>query len=169
MGNGRTTRRSRRACPVRFRPVVEVLELRLTPVVPVAPVIIEPQVNGQVTSNFDINLQTNPDLYSDPDGDVHLATGWDIRRQSDGMIVWQTGFLSAPPLTLYRVDFSDGTFVGPQAGQTQLAFNTNYELHVRYRDAAGEVSPDAVRTFRTAAATEPVPGAGTWIARQGYV
>src|SRR4029450_11668641 len=89
MGNGRTTRRNRKPRPIRFRPGVEALELRLTPAAPVAPVIIEPQVNGQVTSNFDINLQTNPDLYSDPEGDAHVATAWDIRRQSDGMIVWQ--------------------------------------------------------------------------------
>jgi glucose/arabinose dehydrogenase len=150
---------------------LEVLELesRLTPAAPVAPVIIEPFAEGQTTGTFDINMQTNPDLYSDPDGHAWQATDWVIREQSSGTTVWQVPFTSAPPLTLYRVDFSDGQFVGPLLGKTELNYNTNYQLVVRYRDANNEVSPEAVRNFKTASASSPVPGAGTWLVRPGYV
>src|SRR5262249_33892043 len=105
-------------------------------------------------------------LYSDPDGHAWQSTQWDIRTPA-GTVVWQTGFLSDPPLALYRVNFSDGAFVGPLAGQTQLGFGTNYELHVRYRAATTETSAPAAPPPQTPA--EPAPGGGPWIARQGYV
>ncbi len=148
--------------------VVE-LESRTTPAAPAAPVIIEPFVEGQVTGTFDINLQTEPTLYSDPDGHAWQATDWVIRDAGSGTTVWQVPFTSAPPLTLYRVDFSDGTFVNTLAGRTELNYNTDYQLVVRYRDSNSEVSAAAVRAFHTAAATQPVPGAGTWLVRPGYV
>lgn len=147
----------------------ELLEPRRVFAAPATPVIIEPLTNGQITSTFDINLQTNPDLYSDPDGHAWQATEWRIRQVSTNQVVWQTGFLSAPPLTLYRTDFSDGQFVGALAGQNQLTYSTNYQLLVRYRDSNGEVSAEAVRSFATAGPTQPVPGEGLWLARPGYV
>ena len=147
----------------------EVLESRWLLASPGNPVIIEPFTDGQVTGTFDINLQTDPEQYFDPDGDALQATEWRIRQASGGAVVWQTGFLSAPPLTLYRTDFSDGTFVGPLAGKTELAFSTNYQLVVRYRDANNEISGEAVRNFTTTAPTVPVPGAGLWLTRPGYV
>src|SRR5262245_44294223 len=148
---------------------IECLERRWVFAVPATPVIIEPLVNGQITGTFDVNLQTDPDQYFDADGHAWQATEWRIRQVSSGQIVWQTGFLSSPPLTLYRVDFSDGTFVGNLAGRTELNYNTNYQLVVRYRDSNSEVSADAVRNFTTADVTQPVPGAGTWLVRPGDV
>lgn len=153
----------------RFAPQLHRLEDRLTPVAPVAPAIIEPFFNGQITGTFDINIQTDPELYFDADGHAWQSTEWEIRQVSSGLAVWQTGFIASPPLVLYRVDFSDGTFVGALAGQTELAPSTNYELRVRYRDSNNETSAPAVRTFTTAAPTSPVPGAGTWLVRPGYV
>jgi len=145
------------------------LEDRLAPAAPNPPVIIEPFADGQVTGTFDINLQTEPAAYFDADGDAWQSTEWVIRTASGGTTVWQTGFLAAPPLTLYRVDFSDGVFVGPLAGATELDYETNYQLVVRYRDANNETSAPAVRNFQTAGFTQPVPGAGTWLVRPGYV
>lgn len=145
------------------------LEDRLTPTAPAPPVIIEPFFNGQVTGTFDINIQTDPAQYFDADGHAWQSTEWEIRQVSSGQAVWQTGFISNPPLVLYRVDFSDGAFVGALAGQTELAYSTNYELRVRYRDSNNETSTPAVRTFTTAAPNVPVPGAGQWLVRPGYV
>jgi len=138
-------------------------------VAPDAPVIIEPFTQGQITSTFDINLQTDPAQYSDGDGDAWQSTDWIIREAASQTTVWQTGFLSAPPLTLYRTDFSDGTFVGPLAGRTELNYSTNYQLVVRYRDAASETSAPAVRDFTTSGPTQVVPGGGTWLVKPGYV
>ncbi|HQY87532.1 MAG TPA: hypothetical protein PK402_02665, partial [Tepidisphaeraceae bacterium] len=112
----------------------EHLESRRLLAAPSAPVIIEPISEGQITGTFDINMQTDPEQYADADGHAWQATQWRI-RETNGSVVWDTGFLNAPPLTLYRVDFSDGAFVGPLAGQSQLDFDNDYQLVVRYRDA----------------------------------
>lgn len=145
------------------------LEARLTPTVPNSPVIIEPFGEGQITGTFDINMQTDPSQYFDADGHAWQATQWRIRETASLGVVWQTGFLSSPPLTFYRVDFSDGSFVGNLAGKTELNYSTNYQLVVNYRDSNSEVSADAVRNFTTTGASTPVPGAGTWLVRPGYV
>ena len=165
----RVVGRRRRRRTVRHTWLTESLETRRVLAAPAVPVIIEPLAEGQITGTFDINLQTDPARYSDADGHAWQATEWRIREQAGGAVVWQTGFLAAPPLALYRVDFSDGTFVGPLAGRTELNYNTNYQLVVRYRDANSETSGEAVRGFTTASANQPVPGAGTWLVRPGYV
>jgi hypothetical protein len=102
------------------------LEDRVTPVAPAAPVIIEPFAEGQITGTFDVNLQTEPTQYFDADGHAWQATDWQVRDMASGQTVWQLPFTSSPPLTFYRVDFSDGLFVGPLAGQTELSYNTNW-------------------------------------------
>lgn len=155
----------------RFRSLVTLsaLEQRLTPTAPNVPVIIEPFAENQITGTFDINMQTDPGLYFDADGHSWNATEWRIRETASQSVVWQTGFSTAPPLTLYRVDFSDGSFVGNLAGQTELDYNTNYQLEVRYRDSNSEISNAAIRHFKTANDSQPVPGAGTWLVRPGYV
>src|SRR5262245_26131476 len=163
----RSAKKPFRRPPARLR--LTHLEDRVTPTAPVPPVIIEPFSEGQVTGTFDLNMQTDPGQYFDADGHAWAATDWRIRDTASSTVVWQTGFLSAPPLTLYRVDFSDGVFVGPLAGRTELNYSTNYQLLVRYRDSNNEISADAVRNFTTAGATQPVPGAGTWLVRPGYV
>src|SRR5687768_11097176 len=151
------------------RHLIESLEARLVLAAPSAPVIVEPFSNGQITGTFDLNLQTDPARYSDADGHAWQSTEWRIRAQTGGAVVWQTGFLAGSPLTLYRVDLSDGAFVGSLAGRTELNYSTNYQLVVRYRDANGEVSSEAVRSFTTAAGNERVPGADTWLVRPGYI
>ncbi len=144
------------------------LEDRVTPVVPATPVITEPFTQGQITGTFDLNMQTDPGQYFDGDGHAWAATDWKIRETTGGATVWQLPFTSSPPLTFYRVDFSDGQFVGSLAGKTELNYSTNYQLVVRYRDSNNEVSAEAVRSFTTAGATQPVPNAGQWLVRPGY-
>ncbi len=151
-----------------FRPSVMQLEDRLVLSAPVPPFIIEPFAEGQITGTFDINMQTDPGQYFDADGDTWIATDWKIRETSSQTTVWQLPFSASPPLTLYRVDFSDGQFVGPLASRTELNYSTNYQLVIRYRDSNNEVSAEAVRNFTTTGATQPVPGAGQWLIRPGY-
>ena len=151
-----------------FRLQLESLESRLCLTAPAPPVIIEPFADGQITGTFDINLQTDPAQYFDADGDTWESTDWQIREASTQVVVWQLPFSSFPPLTLYRVDFSDGEFVGPLSGRTELNYSTDYQLVVRYQDSNAEISDPGIRNFTTTAATEPVPGAGQWLVRPGY-
>lgn len=63
----------------------------------------------------------------------------------------------------------DGSFVNSYAGRTELVYDTNYTLRVRYKDSSGDPATEwsnwAVRQFRTA----PTPAPGTpvaWTLRQ---
>src|SRR5436190_1605275 len=69
----------------------EAMERRLNLTAPIAPVIIEPLIDGQVVSNFDVHMEVDPSAYSDADGDAHQATTWRIRETSanGGATVWQ--------------------------------------------------------------------------------
>lgn len=135
---------------------------------PAPPVIVQPYSDLQVTGTFEVLFQTDPTAYSDPNGDPWEATEWQVRETVGGAVVWQTGFVSTPPESLYRADLASGTFVGPLLGKTELNFLTSYQLAVRYRDTDGFVSAEEVRPFSTTGATQPVPGAGTWLVRPGY-
>jgi hypothetical protein len=138
-------------------------------VAPAAPVIIEPMTNGQVVSRFDIHMEVDPDAFSDSDGDSHSATSWQIRETpaNGGAIVWQALNVT-DPLSKVHIHQGDGTFVGTLAGQTALLANRAYSLQVAFADSRGESSATSVRSFQTAADSSPVPGAGTWIALEGY-
>lgn len=160
--------RSARSLIHTFRPSLLRLEDRVTPAAPATPVIIEPFAEGQTTGTFDINMQTDPGQYFDADGHAWAATDWKIRETAGGTTVWELPYTSAPPLTFYRVDFSDGQFVNSLAGKTELNYSTNYQLVVRYRDSNNEVSAEGVRNFTTAGPTQPVPNAGQWLVRPGY-
>lgn len=163
------TRSLRRSSLTRTRLQFLALERRDVPTAPAAPVIIEPFNENQITGTFDINMQTEPGQYFDADGHAWQATDWQIRDVGANQTVWQLPFTSSPALTLYRVDFSDGTFINSLAGKTELNYSTNYQLVVRYRDSNSEVSAPATRNFTTTSASQPVPGAGTWLVRPGYV
>lgn len=151
-------------------PVVEVLEDRLTPAAPDAPVIIEPEVQGQVVSNFDVHMEVNPAAFFDPDGDGHQATSWQIRESAanGSAVVWQALTVS-DPLSKLHIHLGDGDFVGSLAGETELLPSRDYVLQATFTDSNNEVSATSSRTFRTADASDPVPGAGLWIVREGYV
>src|SRR5262249_10462736 len=71
---------------------------------------------------------------------------------------------------MIHIHLADGTFEGPYAGRLELEYDTDYYLRVRFRDSTGEVSPYAVRTFKSSPAGPPgVPGPMPWEVRQpGY-
>src|SRR5262245_37495753 len=154
----------------RVRPTVEALEGRLTPTAPVAPFITEPLTDGQVVSNFDVHMEVDPAQYFDAEGHAWQATSWQIRETppNGGAVVWQALGVT-DELSKQHLHFGDGQFVGTLAGQTALLFSRDYQLHVSFTDSNGETSALSVRTFRTAAAQDPVPGLGTWVVREGFV
>src|SRR5215212_1293611 len=98
---------------------VEALEARFTPAAPAAPAIIEPLTDGQVVSNFDVHMEADPSAYSDPDGDAHQSTTWQIRETTanGGATVWQSGTVT-DPLSKIHIHLGDGSFIGTLAGQT---------------------------------------------------
>ena len=136
---------------------------------PVAPVIIEPETNGQVVSNFDVHMEIDPAAYFDADGHSHQATTWRVRETpaSGGATVWQALSVS-DPLTKNHIHFGDGAFVGTLAGKTALLPSRNYVLHATFTDSNSESSATSTRTFQTAPETTPAPGFGTWAVRDGY-
>src|SRR5688500_18151048 len=147
---------------------VHALEERRLFAAPAAPVITEPLTNGQVVSRFDVHMEENPN-FSDPDNHEHQATSWQIGETAanGGAAVWQALNIS-DALSKVHIHFGDGTFVGTRAGQTTLLASRAYVLHVTFTDSNNEPSATAQRNFTTAADTAPVPGAGTWIVKEGY-
>src|SRR5437868_5880317 len=163
-------RRDRRNSLVLVWALAESLEQRLTPSAPSAPAIIEPLTDGQVVSNFDVHMEVDPSAYSDPDGDAHQSTTWTIRETAaaGGATVWQANNVT-DALSKVHIHLGDGTFVGTLAGQAALLASHDYVLRATFTDSRSEVSPTSSRTFHTADPTAPVPGAGTWIAHEGYL
>ena len=104
----------------------ENLESRWVMAAPAAPVIIEPFTEGQITGTFDINLQTDPGSIRRRraclavDGVADPRAGQRPDRVADRRSC-------RPAAALYRVDFSDGAFVGSLAGRTELNYSTNYQ------------------------------------------
>ncbi len=105
--------------------------------------------------------------YSDPDGHGHACTDWQIVLQSTGQVVWSRNCTTAS--LREHIHLPDGTFGGPYAGRTELDYDTDYRLRVRFHDSAGEASAWAERAFRTLPAGPPgEPGAVPWTVEPGY-
>jgi glucose/arabinose dehydrogenase len=121
---------------------------------PVAPTITEPATEGQVVSPADVHMESTG--YSDPDGNAHKSTDWEIWTVGPGaQPVWQT--LGIEGIEKEHTHFGDGVFINSRAGQISLAANTDHQLRVRYRDVVGSVSAYAVRNFHTGAASAAFP------------
>jgi len=131
---------------------IQSLEIRRVLAAPAAPVIIEPLTNGEIVSRFDVHMEVDPTAYSDPDGNAHQATTWQIRETaaSGGAVVWQAVNIS-DPLSKVHIHLGDGTFAGTLAGQTALVASHSYVLHATFTDSNNEVSVTSQRTFATAA------------------
>jgi len=121
---------------------------------PAAPTITEPSVDGQVVNPADVHMEAVG--YFDPDGNAHKSTDWEIWTVGVGaQPVWQT--LGIQGVERNHTHLGDGVFINAQAGQIQLAANTDYQLRVRYRDDAGSVSSYATRAFHTGASSTVFP------------
>src|SRR5947207_551370 len=134
MSHPRTRRLSGKA-RLFIRAFAEPLEPRFTPSAPSAPVIIEPLTDGQVVSNFDVHMEVDPSAYSDPDGDAHQSTTWNIRETgaAGGATVWQANNVT-DDLSKVHIHLGDGTFVGTLAGQAALLASHDYVLRATFTD-----------------------------------
>jgi glucose/arabinose dehydrogenase len=135
---------------------------------PATPVITEPATDGQIVNPADVHMETAP--FSDPDGDSHLCTDWEIHLASTNEVVWQSLCNS---VELVHIHLGDGSFVNSYAGRTMLEYDKDYVLRARHRDSSGDPATEwsawASRSFRTS--SPPPPGtAQAWTVRQaGFV
>lgn len=114
---------------------------------PAAPTILEPERNGQLVSGADVHMVTGP--FSDPDGDAHRCTDWEIRLEEK--VAWSAPCVSGPEEL--HIHLADGTFADEFAAAHQLPGGLFYTLRARHRDdsgdAANEWSAWSERIFRT--------------------
>ncbi len=134
---------------------------------PAAPIITEPPTNGFVVSAEDLHMEAPK--FSDPDGDAHQATDWEIYTTGNNPVrVWSAVNVTRSP-DFIHIHFGDGTFQGPQAGKGRLEFNTNYQLRVRFEDSRDAWSATSTRLFRTDVQLISPPNSPDWTVDQpGY-
>ena len=116
---------------------------------PATPTITEPAIAGQVVNPADVHMEASG--YSDPDGNAHKSTDWEIwTTGASPQVVWQT--LGITGVERGHTHLGDGVFINSLAGAGLLP-NTDYQLHVRFRDDVGSISSYATRDFHTGAAS----------------
>jgi glucose/arabinose dehydrogenase len=115
--------------------------------------VTEPAVEGQMVNPGDAHMEASP--FSDPDGDAHLNTDWEIWTVAPAERVWTTLAIGGVERT--HTHLGDGLFEGTHAGRSELLPNTDYELRVRYRDSEGSVSAYGTRHFSTGSLSEVFP------------
>lgn len=124
------------------------------PGAPAAPLVTEPSFDGQEVNPADVHMEAI--LFSDPNGDGHLSSDWEIWTTGDSPEpVWQT--LGIQGVERLHTHLGDGFFQNDRAGEITLDENTDYELRVRFRDDTGSVSDYSSRLFHTAAASVTFP------------
>jgi len=135
--------------------VIPLLSALLFLSAPAAPTILEPSTDGQVVSGADVHMVTAP--MSDPDGNGHLCTDWEILLEAD--VVWRAA--CAGGAERVHIHLGDGTFTGQFAGRRDLTGGLTYRLRVRQRDDSGdpatEWSPWAERVFVTSPTSPSEP------------
>ena len=118
--------------------------LALANLPPLAPVITEPTMTGQIVSPADVHMEIGP--FSDPDpANLHDATQWEIwTAGGTPVIAWS--FLVTNGVERVHTHLGDGTFVNNHSGRSELFADTDYQLRVRVRDNSGE-APTQWSTF----------------------
>lgn len=120
---------------------------------PAAPVINEPGVDGQIVSPSDVHMETDP--MSDPDGDFHTCSDWQIIISDTLEVIWESVCIGG--VEKVHTHLGDGTFQGSYAGFVELEHDTDYIMQVRHIDDQAEQSPWSQRFFRTGPATQQFP------------
>jgi hypothetical protein len=113
---------------------------------PSVPTITEPSTDNLIINPADVHMEATG--FEDPDGDAHACSDWEIWSIAPSEPVWQAS--CAAGAERVHIHLGDGEFVNSHAGQTELKFDTDYRLQVRFRDSAGEASPWSERPFTTA-------------------
>ena len=119
---------------------------------PVTPRITEPPDDGAVLSPADVHMETAP--FSDPDGNAHRCTDWEIWTITPLERVRVTSCIGG--LERVHTHLGDGMFENSHAGRFDLMPKTNYQLRVRHRDNSGDAATEwsawSERFFSTEAA-----------------
>ena len=133
---------------------------------PNTPVITEPGSDNMVLNPADVHMEAP--IFSDPDGNTHQCTDWEIQTISPPEPAWQASCVTG--VSRVHIHLGDGTFVNSHAGRHELKFATNYKLRVRFKDSANEFSAWRERPFSTSPEGPPgVPSPIPWAVRQsGY-
>lgn len=129
--------------------------------------IQEPAVDAAPLNPADVHMVA---VYEDGGGDedAHTCSDWEITQ--GGTRVWHAD--CAEEDAKVHIHLGDGHFVGPLAGHTQLDFDTDYVLHVRFKDdgdAEEEWSEWEERPFSTRKlGPQGKDTADPWTPRPGY-
>ncbi len=111
-------------------------------------------------ANEATGVKLNPDLtssaYSDPDGDPHADTQWQVDDNADfSSPVWTRTAGSAETTT--TINSANGTFTNELTGKTELDHNTTYYWQVRYSDNVAGWSDWSTSTSFTTAQPPETP------------
>src|SRR4051794_6896940 len=128
---------------------------------PATPAITEPASDEQLVHPEDVHMQATG--YSDPDGNAHSCTNWEIRTASQSAVVWHA--VCETGLEATHIHLADGSFVN---GFTHLDFDSSYVLAAQFKDSANELSAWAARPFGTYPASSPGGGIAWTPAETGY-
>lgn len=120
-------------------------------VIPNTPVIREPTRDGQIVGASDVHMEAAPMSHSDP-ARTHISSDWEIVTAAQREVVWRAD--AAVGVSKNHIHLGDGVFLNSHHGRTDLLFNTQYILRVRYRDDLTAVSEYAERRFVTGNAFE---------------
>lgn len=135
---------------------------------PTTPTITEPEA-GETINAADVHMEAP--YYSDPDGDAHLCSDYEIWQTSPTQLVWVTSCIGG--VEKVHTHLGDGVFTNALAGQHQLDYEKSYFLKVRYRDNSGDASTEWSDYASQSFSTAPAPGGDAnrrWSVKQpGYV
>ena len=132
---------------------------------PQPPTWLEPPATGVYPNDF--HLHTNNAV--DAENDAILYSDFEIWDVTANQLVWASYKETVDPYHIHRMD---GTFMGNLAGQSQLNYNTTYEVRARfYEDALyNNVSSwSAWRVFQTIPVSNITVTAAFWTPAPGYV
>ena len=118
---------------------------------PNTPTITEPGTDNMVLNAADVHMEAP--TFSDPDGNTHACTDWEIVTVSPAQVAWTAPCVVG--VSKVHIHLGDGTFVNAHAGMHQLKFDTAYKVRVRFKDSAGEYSAWRERPFSTSPAGPP--------------
>jgi glucose/arabinose dehydrogenase len=132
--------------------------------------ILEPAPGGAPLNPADVHMEA----VFDDDEDEHKCSDWEIWTvpPAPEEPVWQA--LCAEGVEKAHIHLGDGDFVNSHAGRTELKYDTEYELRVRFRDDSGapedgDWSDWQERRFRTVEEGPAGNKSEAWTARPGYV
>ena len=133
---------------------------------PNTPNITEPGTDNMVLNPADVHMEAP--VFSDPDGNTHQCTDWEIVTITPPETAWQAPCVVG--VSRVHIHLGDGTFVNAHAGRAELKFDTQYKLRVRFKDSAGEYSAWRERPFSTSPPGPPgVPSPIPWAVQPGRV